>query len=385
MQTEHPQGKILLVDDSPVNLGVLFEYLNNLGFSVFIAQSGEMAFKFLETERPDIILLDVKMPGIDGFAVCRQLKSRDDTKDIPVIFMTALSETTDKVTGFEVGGVDYITKPFQQEEVLARIKTHLTIHKLQQELEQKNALLQELNTNKDTFFSIIAHDLRSPFTGLLGISQIILEGIDDFSKDEIKSSVAKLHESAEGVFKLLENLLSWSRLQRGTMTLQPQPIHLNDVVDHTIHLFTATAQRKAIELRNTLEDMPLVYADLPMLNTIMRNLVANSIKFTYRGGHVTLSAKVELTASATPHPPEVAVTVADTGIGIPEEKLSALFRIDQKYQRKGTQGETGTGLGLLLCKELVEANGGRIWVESQERQGTTFGFSLPVFSSDNNG
>jgi signal transduction histidine kinase len=383
MQTENfPQGKILLVDDNPVNLGVLFEYLNNLGFSVFIAQSGEMAFKFLEAERPDLILLDVKMPGTDGFEVCRQLKSGDDTKDIPVIFMTALSETTDKVTGFEVGGVDYITKPFQQEEVLARIKAHLTIHKLQQELERKNALLQELNTSKDTFFSIIAHDLRSPFTGLLGISQIILEDIDNFSKDEIKSSVTKLHKSAEGVFKLLENLLSWSRLQRGTMTLQPQPIHLNDVVNHTIHLLTATAQRKAIKLHNALEDVPLVYADLPMLNTIVRNLVANSIKFTYRGGHVTLSAEVEPTAAtATPCPSKVAITVTDTGIGIPEEKLSTLFRIDQRYQRKGTQGETGTGLGLLLCKELVEANGGRIWVESQEGQGTTFGFSLPVFSS----
>lgn len=374
-------GKILLVDDNPVNLGMLFEYLNTLGYSVFIAQNGEMAFKFLETEHPDIILLDVKMPGIDGFEVCRQLKSRDETKDIPVIFMTALSETTDKVTGFGAGGVDYITKPFQQEEVLARIKAHLTIHKLQQELERKNALLQELNTSKDTFFSIISHDLRSPFTGLLGISQVILEGIDSFSKDEIKTSVTKLHESAEGVFKLLENLLSWSRLQRGTMTLQPQPIHLNDVVNHTIHLFMATAQRKAIKLHNTLGNLPLVYADLPMLNTIVRNLVANSIKFTYRGGHVTFSAVAE--SPDSPDPREVVIAVTDTGIGIPEEKLPILFRIDQKYQRKGTQGETGTGLGLLLCKELVEVNGGRLWVESQEGQGTTFRFSLPVFSPDN--
>lgn len=369
--------KILLVDDNPVNLGILFEHLTGQGFAVFIAQNGKMALKFLETELPDLILLDVKMPGVDGFEVCRRIKANDATRAIPVIFMTALAETSDKIAGFQAGGVDYITKPFQQAEVLARIQAHLTISRLQRELEQKNRLLEELNASKDTFFSIMAHDLRGPFTGLLGISQVILESLDSFSKEEIKDAVSKLHESAERVFKLLENLLSWSRLQRGAMTLQPQPIYLNDVVNQTIHLFAATAQRKQITLNIAgFEETPLVYADLSMLNTVLRNLVANSLKFTRPGGNVTITAaKCD---------PEVVLSVSDTGIGIPKDKLATLFRIDQQYQREGTDGETGTGLGLLLCKELIEVNHGSIRVNSREGEGTVFSVGLPMYSPDTN-
>lgn len=362
-------SKILLVDDNPVNLGVLFDYLTSLGFTVLIAQNGKMAFQILEADLPDIILLDVKMPGMDGFEVCRRLKQHDETKDIPVIFMTALSETADKISGFEVGGVDYITKPFQQEEVLARVKAHLTICQLQQDLQQKNQALEEANASKDKFFSIIAHDLRSPFTGLLGITDILAQEIDNYSKDNIKKMLLKLKSSAERLFKLLENLLTWSRIQRGTLEHCPQQLPLHDMVAHNIMLFASTADQKQISLQNTVNDGELVYADAEMLDTILRNLLSNGIKFTPQGGTITIASD-----QAEDH---VLISVTDTGIGIREDMIADLFRIDVKYQRRGTDGETGTGLGLVLCKELVEQNGGTIRIESQKGKGTTFQFILP--------
>jgi two-component system sensor histidine kinase/response regulator len=223
--TQSQTGTILIVDDNPTNLGVLFSSLTHAGFKVLVAEDGEKALAQVERTQPHVILLDILMPGIDGFETCRRLKCLEASAEIPVIFMTALSDTIDKIKGFEAGGVDYITKPFQQEEVLARVKAHLTIRQLQQQLqrqndllarqnellEEKNTQLVALNASKDKFFSIIAHDLRSPFTGFLGLTQFIVENIEEWEREKIKDITTKLHESAENLYALMGNLLTWSR------------------------------------------------------------------------------------------------------------------------------------------------------------------------------
>jgi two-component system sensor histidine kinase/response regulator len=370
------EGVILVVDDDPDNLGVLFDYLDSVGFKVLLVQNSENALIQAESKKPDIILLDILMPGLDGFETCRRLKENDKTRDIPVIFMTALSDTTNKVKGFKMGAVDYITKPFQQEEVLARVNTHLTIRKLQQQLEAKNTLLEEqveqlseLNASKDKFISMISHDLQSPFSSLRGLIQFTAENLEGYNKSELGNIMDLLGNSTDNLYALIENLLTWSRIQRGVLEHCPQPIDIRDIVTQNINLFTQNAEDKQITLRNLIEERIAVYADFNMVNAVIRNLISNALKFTKSGGRVEFSAKQ--------NGEYVEVSVTDTGIGISKEHLSKLFRIDARYKRLGTDREKGTGLGLILCKEFIEKHGGTIWIESEVDQGSTVKFTLP--------
>ncbi len=388
---------ILIVDDNPTNLKVLFDSLERYGFEILVARDGDSAVQSAEQALPDIILLDVVMPGTDGFTTCINLKQRERTKDIPVIFMTALASPDNKVKGFDVGAVDYITKPLQYEEVLARVTTHLRIRDLQQRLEtqntslhennarlqqeitarkriekrlkQVNQQLKESNISKDMLFSIIAHDLRAPFSALLGLSETVIHYIDDYSKEEIRDNMIRIRSSSEAVYSLLENLLAWSRLQRGLLHYQPAQISLYDAVEENIALFTSQSEQKHIALRHHIAPDMTVYADKGMLDTIIRNLLSNAIKFTGNGGTITVSAIL--------HEALVEIAVADTGVGLTTDDIPKLFRMDTHYTHVGTQGEHGTGLGLSLCKELAEKHHGSIRVDSQQGRGSTFHFTLP--------
>jgi two-component system sensor histidine kinase/response regulator len=396
-QLHFQEYTIFIVDDNPTNIGVLFEYLEKFGFDLVVARDGESGIQRAQQSHPDLVLLDVMMPGIDGFETCRRLKTHEATKDIPVIFMTALTSPEEKVKGFQAGGVDYITKPFQQEEVLARVATHLRIRTLQQQLELQNTVLQAknirleqaiaerkkaeeklkevnqqlqaANASKDKFFSMIAHDLRSPFTALLGLSEVVIRYIDDYSKEEIKDNMLRIRKSSEAVYNLLENLLTWSRLQRGLMDYHPATISLDEIVEHNVYLFKSSAEQKQITLKSLVPEEMTAYADNNMIDTVIRNLIANALKFTYPGGTIDVLATVTEDF--------VEMAVADTGTGISQEDLPKLFRLDTQYMNIGTVGEKGTGLGLSLCKDLIEKNGGTIWVESEVGKGTTFRFTLP--------
>ena len=370
-------GVILVVDDDSDNLGVLFDCLDSVGFKVLLVQNSKNALIQAEQKQPDLILLDILMPGMDGFETCRRLKENDKTKAIPVIFMTALSDTTNKVKGFKMGVVDYITKPFQQEEVLARVNAHLTIRKLQQQLEAKNTLLEKqveqlsaLNASKDKFISMISHDLQSPFSSLRGLIQFTAENLEGYNKSELGNIMDLLGNSTDNLYALIENLLTWSRIQRGVLEHCPQPIEIRDIVTQNINLFTQNAEDKQITLRNLIEERIAVYADFNMVNAVIRNLISNALKFTKSGGRVEFSAKQ--------NGEYVEVSVTDTGIGIGKEHLSKLFRIDARYKRLGTAREKGTGLGLILCKEFIEKHGGTIWIESEVDQGSTVKFTLPA-------
>ena len=396
------KATILVIDDNTTNLNILLDYLNELSYRVLIAPSGEQALQRLQYARPDVILLDIMMPGIDGFETCRRLKADDTTKDIPVIFMTALTETVDKVRGFSVGGVDYITKPFQHEEVLARVKTHLTIRKLQQELRQQNETLERyaemlaqkndelkaknaeldeknsqlnlLNADKDKFFSIIAHDLRNPIGALRELPQLIAENLDNYGKDELRRLITMQRDAARNLFELLENLLTWSRMQRGLIEFNPEPIQVSALVQRSIALLTPSAAQKAITLTQAVNPSLLGMADHKMIDAVVRNLIYDAIKFTSSGGTIEVSGNDDGAV--------MTIAVKDNGVGIGEQFLPKLFRIDEQYRRTGTANERGTGLGLILCKEFVERNGGEIRVESKIGNGSTFSFTLPKIALD---
>ena len=368
---------ILIVDDNPENLNMLFQYFEHSEFRTLAAQDGHAALLQVEYTRPDLILLDILMPGIDGFETCRRLKDNPSTQDIPVIFLTALSQTEEKMTGFDVGGVDYITKPFQYEEVLARVNAHITIRRQQQQLqaqtvalEDMNARLEALNASKDKFFSIIAHDLKSPFAGLLVIAHLIKENIERWDKDKIIHFADQLQESIDTLYAFIENLLTWSRFQQGLMEYHPKFVNIQYIVARNVALLIYNAQQKQITLKNSVQQPIPIAIDENMIDTVIRNLLSNAIKFTKPGGTIEISA--------TDDESSFELTVSDTGIGIPEESLPGLFQIDAKTRQVGTAGEQGTGLGLILCKEFIDQHGGNIWVESEVGRGSTFRFILPV-------
>ena len=241
----------------------------------------------------------------------------------------------------------------------------------EEEIRRNNENLVRLNAEKDKFFSIIAHDLRSPFNSFIHLSKIMAEEVQEMSLEEIQKYANAMSKSATALFELLENLLEWSRLQRGITQVQPERINLDAKIEHLLAVFGESARNKGIDLHTKLEPGLIVYADDMMLDSTLRNLLSNAIKFTNRGG------KVEITAKTCPDSESVCVSLTDTGIGMSRELQEKLFRIDQNVSRKGTEGESSSGLGLLLCKEFIEKNGGRIWVESEPGKGSVFSFTTP--------
>ena len=239
------------------------------------------------------------------------------------------------------------------------------------ELQQKNLLLHEMNASKDKFFSIISHDLKNPLSILLGFAELLHLNIDRYEHDRIKTMIAKVLDAAERLRTLLENLLTWSRMQRGLLECAPENINVTELVDENIALLMLEAERKQITLHNTLPTYTPAYADQSMVTTILRNLMTNALKFTTTGGRVTITCHNHETM------PYQEIAVIDTGIGIPAHVLPQLLRLDTQYTQTGTAGEKGTGLGLILCKELVEKHGGQLWIESELGHGATFRFTLP--------
>lgn len=381
MSTDLPEkATILAVDDKPENLKVLIEYLAHSGFELMIAQSGEEALKHVKKVIPDLILLDVLMPGIDGFETCRWLKADKKTQEIPVIFMTALTETMDKVKGFELGAVDYLTKPLQHEEVLARINTHLSIKKYQSKILEQNELLQQKNTqlieanaSKEKFFSIIAHDLKSPVNTLLTYSEVLSQNFDKLEKEKLRQGITALNNSATRAYKLLLDLLNWARSHSGKMEYKPEEIDLGKIARENVELLEDRAKEKGIHLTSTVKEGLRVISDKNMVSTIMRNLLTNAVKFTSKNGKVKIRHKVEKL--------NIRITVSDTGIGISEDNIKKLFRLDTFYRTSGSDNEKGSGLGLLLCKEFIEKLQGEIWIESKLGKGSSFNFTLPLMAN----
>jgi PAS domain S-box-containing protein len=241
----------------------------------------------------------------------------------------------------------------------------------EEEIKRQNSELLLLNAEKDKFFSIISHDLRSPFTSFLGLTQIMAEELSSLTMPEIQNISNMMRTSATNLFRLLENLLEWSRIKQGLIPFTPELVQLYPIAYESIGMILEPAKIKGIEINVDIPNDIEVYADNNILQTIIRNLVSNAVKFTDKGGNITLSAK-----KSDGH--SVEVSVKDTGIGMDSKILGNLFNIDIKTNRKGTEGEPSTGLGLILCKDFVEKHGGKLWAVSEEGKGSTFYFTIPL-------
>jgi len=251
------------------------------------------------------------------------------------------------------------------------VKNDITYKKLQEELIRKNnRQLMELNATKDKFFSIIAHDLKNPFNSIVGFSDLLCNHMDEYSREKIFSFVKTINESAQNAFKLLENLLVWAHSQLGRMEFKPKFIIVENLFHETVSLLHTNCLAKNITIKSEINDSISLFADKEMLSSILRNLVSNAIKYTPMNGNILLMADA--------NDNEVIFTVKDSGVGIHEKKVDLLFKINEKVTTPGTNNESGTGLGLVLCKEFVERHCGRIWIESTGKEGTTFKFSIPL-------
>lgn len=352
---------VLVVDDNPQNLKVLGSILTENGLKPAFAQSGRKALISIQTRRPDLILLDIMMPEMDGFELCQQLQQNPETQDIPVIFLTAKTEKEDVIQGLELGAVDYVTKPFNTLELIKRVKTHLRLKNTEEQLKQALAA-------KNQFFSIIAHDLVNIFHASLTASQMLADQQGKREESKIYKMLSLIQNSLNQGENLLRNLLEWSRSQTGKIQMIPETLKISMIINHNIILLASQAKEKNIHLSSSVGDLSVV-ADPNMLDTVIRNLLTNAIKFTPIDGFITISAKKQDS--------QVEISISDTGIGIKPEDIDKLFRIDVRHTTYGTAQERGSGLGLLLCQEFVEQNGGTLCVESEWGSGSRFYFNLP--------
>jgi two-component system, sensor histidine kinase and response regulator len=361
---------ILLVDDTEANLRVLGPLLRAEGWAVAAATRGQQALDIIAQRRPDLVLLDVMMPEMDGFEVCRRLRADPGLRDLPVLFITALTEEDDIVRGFREGGQDYIVKPFRQAELVARVRTHLALRQATRRAEKQAADLAQLNADKDRFFSIIAHDLRSPLAGLLGLSETLAANLSAFTPEEVGEAADEMAKCSRNLFQLLENLLEWSQLQTGRMECRPDRVELTAVLKELAELFGPAVQQKDLKLKLDLKRVT-AWVDHRMLQTIIRNLISNAIKFIPVGGTITLRCGLrDGWAMAEFH---------DTGLGIPSDQLVNLFGGSATpASRSGTAGERGTGLGLVLCRELLDRSHGSISAISTPGLGSTFTILVPL-------
>jgi two-component system, sensor histidine kinase and response regulator len=357
------QPTILVVDDNEQNLTVVGKMLIESGYKISLVSSGSHALESINNLLPDLILLDIMMPEMDGFEVCKRLKEMTKTKDIPVIFLTARVETEDIVSGFKVGAVDYIIKPFKREELLARVNTHIKLMNAERSLRESLAA-------KNKLFSIIAHDLRGPMGSFMMMLDLISAHIGSISIDKLQKQINQLQDSSKNTYHLLDNLLTWARSQTGAIKYDQKIHNLRSCVEESIRSLVPAAKSKGISIENNVDDNFLAYFDLNTITTVLRNLVSNSLKFTKEKGMV----KIESTKNEN----SFVLSISDNGIGISDDNIDKLFNESHNFSTIGIKGEKGSGLGLLLCKEFVQKNNGKIWVESKPELGTTFFFTLPL-------
>ena len=375
--------RILLVDDQPANLNLLYELLEGEGYRISVAPSGPVALKVVEQAEPDLILLDVMMPGMNGYEVCQKLKQDEKTQDIPVIFITAANQTEGVVAGFQAGGVDYIAKPFREEEVLVRVRTHLRLNRLQRELEAKsdaleeknqsleeanqalavaNQQIQQANQHKSEFLARMSHDLRTPMNAIIGYTRVLLRKTREVLDERQYRNLTNIQISADHLLSLISDILDLSKIEAGRIDIHPEDVDLQRLASDCI-LSIEPLLGEGVRLEQQFEAIGPVHTDPDRLRRVLMNLLSNAVKFTEEGSIAVSLRSID---------GEVELGVADTGPGIPAADLPRIFDEFHQVERKGGKRKEGTGLGLAIARKSMELLGGSISVESEAGQGTRF-------------
>jgi signal transduction histidine kinase len=372
METEIVQtGTILVVDDNPINLELLLNNFGKAGFKVLVAKDGPGALKRLQYAKPDLILLDVMMPGINGFELCRQLKENEVTAGIPIIFMTALDDTANKIKGFQAGAVDYVTKPFQQEEVLARVTTHVTLRHLQQHLQvqneqlaRTNAQLAERNRELDTFAHTVAHNLKNPVGLITDFAESIAREVrlPETSQRQLEVIV----RSGRKMSSIINDLLLLAGMRK--TEIEPSPLNMARIVGEVQQRLIVQLEQCQGELIVP-NDWPVALGYAPWVEAIWINYISNGLKYGGQPPRLHLGA----TAGSGNL---VRFWVRDNGPGLTPDQQTHLFT---EFTRLNPAESEGYGLGLSIVRRIVEKFGGQVGVESEgiPGQGCTFFFTLP--------
>ena len=362
--------KILIVDDVVSNVLLLKILLTNEKFQVCTANCGNMCIEQAKAEKPDLILLDVMMPDMSGFDTAVILKKDPATVDIPIIFLTALNNPSDLVHGFQVGANDFLTKPFNKEELVVRVMHQITLVAAKRLIQKQNEELRATIGNRDKMYSVIAHDLRSPMASIRMVLNLVVSSVtSDMVGPELYSLLDQANKESEEVHDLLDNLLKWTKSQTGRLNVVTQDLDLNDIVPGVVDIFQMIAVTKNITLELTHANEPLVVrADNDMLKTVVRNFMSNAIKFSPEGSTIEISMKAEGDFAK--------VSVRDHGVGIAPERIGNIFHKGETTY--GTGGEEGSGLGLQLCADFARKNGGDVMVESTLGEGSTFSVLVPL-------
>lgn len=366
-------GDILIVDDTPDNLRLLSELLIQQGHRVRTAISGSAALMALQQKCPDLILLDINMPHLDGYAVCQQIKANPQTQAIPILFLSGFNEAIDKVKAFAVGGIDYMTKPFQVEEVLARVNTHLKLSRTQQDLQQAKvealrALAQEkeLNRLKTEFIALVTHDFHTPLVSIQGFISLLRQNCPDLPIATQHRYFNKIEASVDHLMYLLEQILLIGKSETGKLPCYPTPFKLPEFCQELIDSLQLQSDRQPITFTYTGHTSE-VELDPALIRQILINLLTNAIKYSPRDRPIRLTVEVLVDA--------IVLQVEDQGIGIPAAEQSQLFQLFHRCSN--VQSIRGSGLGLAVVKSCVDVHRGHIQMDSQVGRGTRVKVTLP--------
>lgn len=360
---------ILAVDDIATNIMLLKAVLSRAKYKIVTASGGIEALEKVAAVNPDLILLDIMMPDLDGYEVLKRLKADPAHDDIPVIFLTALHNPEDIVKGFKYGASDYISKPFNHEELITRVTHHIYLAAAQRTILQQRDELQATVEARDKMYSVIAHDLRSPIGTLKMVFNMLSINItpEQIGEDNYEM-ISMGNNITESTFMLLDNLLKWTKSQIGRMNTVFQEVDISEVVLFASKMSDLVAQVKNVEVEYEIPGPIKVHCDVDMVKTIMRNLMSNAIKYSQEGGRIVISIRET--------PTHAEISVRDFGIGIKEEDIPKLLNPEIHHTTYGTKNEEGSGLGLQLVQDLTRRNGGSLTVESKEGEGSTFTFTI---------
>lgn len=358
---------VLVVDDTPANLSLLCGTLKERGYRVRPVPSGDLALDAAWSDTPDLVLLDISMPEMDGFEVCRRLKADPRSAEIPVVFLTAHAHPTEKLEAFAVGGVDYVTKPFHIEEVHARVATHIELSRQKRELKESYERLRELEQLRDSLVHMVIHDMASPLTAIDTSLAIMSRTEADRLSERARTALQHCMGAVDRMKSMVRSLLDVSKMEAGAMKLRPERCDLADICRGLFLTMGGIVGERSIVL--DVEGAGPVTADADLVTRVVQNLLGNALKFTPREGEIRIDIRADGEA--------LRFSVADTGPGVPREFQQKIFeKFGQVDAASGGQRKS-TGLGLTFCKLAVEAHGGRIGVESDGKHGSTFWFTLP--------